>query len=173
MKNLLIFVFVLNLFSCKTDRFLTTVNEVNLEKYAGQWYEIARLPNKFEEGLKCVTATYSLKKNGKIDVLNAGISTEKMGEPSSANGTAWIPNPEFPGRLKVSFFWPFAGNYYIISLDEGYQYALVGDPSRKFLWVLSRTKQLDETIYSKLLEIARQNEFKIEHVIKVEQDCKQ
>jgi apolipoprotein D and lipocalin family protein len=173
LKNLLILLFLLNLFSCKTNRDLSTVNEVNLEKYAGQWYEIARLPNKFEKGLKCVTATYSLKKNEKIEVLNKGFSTEKIGEAKSVKGTAWIPNPEFQGRLKVSFFWPFAGNYYIISLDEEYQYVLVGDPSRKYLWILSRTKQLDEIIYSRLLDIAKQKGFKVEEVIIVDQNCEQ
>jgi len=147
MRNLLILLTILSLFSCKANRELSTVEEVNLEKYVGRWYEIARLPNKFEEGLKCVTATYSLKKNGKIEVLNKGFSTEKMGESNSAKGRASIPNPEFQGRLKVSFFWPFAGNYYIIALDKDYQYVLVGDPSRKYLWVLSRTKQLDEIVY--------------------------
>jgi len=163
----------MNLLSCKTNRDLSTVEEVNLAKYAGQWYEIARLPNKFEKGLKCVTATYTLKKNGKIEVFNKGFSTEKKGEAISAKGTAWIPNPEFQGRLKVSFFWPFAGNYYIISLDEYYNYVLVGDPSRKYLWILSRTKKLDDTIYSKLLDIGRQNGFKVDDVIKVDQDCEQ
>lgn len=173
LKNLLILLILMNLLSCKANRDLSTVEEVNLEKYAGQWYEIARLPNKFEKGLKCITATYSLKKNGKIGVLNKGFSTEKMGESDAAKGTAWIPDPNFPGRLKVSFFWPFAGDYYIISLDKDYQYVLVGDPSRTFLWILSRTKQLDESIYSMLLDIAKQKEFKVEEVIKVDQDCEQ
>jgi len=164
---------MISLFSCKANRELFTVEEVNFERYAGRWFEIARLPNKFEEGLECVTATYSLKKDGKIGVLNKGFSTEKRGESDSANGTAWVPDPKFPGRLKVSFFWPFAGNYYIISLDKEYQYVLVGDPSRKYLWILSRTKQLDEEIYSRLLDIARQKEFNVEQVIKVNQDCLQ
>lgn len=173
LKNLLILLILMNLLSCKTNRDLSTVGEVNLEKYAGQWYEIARLPNKFEKGLKCITATYSLKKNGKIEVLNKGFSIEKMGESDAAKGTAWIPDPNYPGRLKVSFFWPFAGDYYIISLDEEYQYVLVGDPSRKYLWILSRTKKLDDTIYSKLIDIGRQNGFKVEDIIKVDHDCEQ
>ncbi len=108
--------------------------KVDIEKYTGQWYEIARLPNSFERGLKCTTATYTLKKNGKIKVLNKGYSIEETGKVSTAKGSAWIPDPDYPGRLKVSFFWPFAGNYYIISLDEKYENVLVKfkiDPSDK------------------------------------------
>jgi apolipoprotein D and lipocalin family protein len=71
----------------------------------------------------------------------------------------------------VSFFWPFAGNYYIMSLDDNYQYALVGDPSRKFLWVLSRTKNLDDAIYSRLMEHAKNNGFEPERVIEIDQTC--
>ncbi len=82
-----------------------------------------------------------------------------------------MPNTDYPGRLKVSFFWPFAGNYYIISLDEEYNYALVGDPSRKYLWILSRSKILEDTIYSKLLDIAKTNGFDTDSIIKVNQDC--
>jgi apolipoprotein D and lipocalin family protein len=140
---------------------------VDIEKYAGQWYEIARLPNSFEKGLQCVTATYTLKKNDKIEVLNQGYSIENTEKLSRA----WMPNTDYPGRLRVSFFWPFASNYYIISLDEDYNYALVGDPSRKYLWVLARSKILDDTIYSKLLDIAKINGFDIDNLIKVNQEC--
>ncbi len=82
-----------------------------------------------------------------------------------------MPDLEFPGRLKVSFFRPFSGDYYIISLDPEYKYALVGDPSRKYLWVLSRSPYMEDALYSELLEIARVNGFKTDQVIKVEQDC--
>lgn len=158
-------------FISKPTQNLSTVKEVDIQKYAGQWYEIARLPNSFEKGLGCVTATYTLKKNGKIEVLNQGRSIKKPGKKSTAKGTAWVPDAAYPGRLKVSFFWPFAGNYYIISLDQDYNYALVGDPSRKYLWVLSRSKALDNTIYTELLDIAKVNGFDIDKVIKVNQGC--
>ena len=161
----------MSLLSFKTPQNLPTVEKVDIEKYAGQWYEIARLPNSFEKGLQCVTATYTLKKNNKIEVLNQGYSNKDTEKLSRAKGRAWVPDPEFPGRLKVSFFWPFAGNYYIISLDEEYNYALVGDPSRKYLWVLSRSKVMDDTIYDGLLKIARTNGFNIDNIIKVNQDC--
>jgi lipocalin len=156
--------------SCTAPKELYTVSELDLEKYKGTWYEIARLPNSFEKGLKCVTANYSIKDNGKINVLNKGYSTKKE-KYKTANGTAWVPDSKYPARLKVRFFWPFAGNYYVITLDEDYSYALVGDPSRKYLWVLSRTKILDRDIFNELLDVAASKGFEVSSMIRVEQDC--
>lgn len=160
------------LFSCAGDKLeLSTVNEVKLEEYAGQWYEIARLPNSFEKNLKCVTATYSLNEDGTVKVTNAGVNTE-TGEREEANGKAKVPAPEeFPGRLKVSFFWPFSGDYYIIDLDEEYQWALVGSPDRDYLWVLSRTKTIPENLKNKLLQKASDLGFDITALEFPNQDC--
>jgi apolipoprotein D and lipocalin family protein len=149
---------------------LPTAEKVDLRKYTGTWYEIARLPNSFEKGLECVTATYTLKENGKIRVLNKGYSAKK-GKYQTAKGTAWVPDKAFPGRLTVTFFWPFSGNYYIISLEEHYQYALVGDPSRKFLWVLARSKSLDESIYSELLDQAKNLGFDTNSILRISHNC--
>lgn len=157
--------------SCKSTLELRTVEKVDVEKYIGNWYEIARLPNRFEKGLECVTATYSLKEKGKIEVINKGYIIGKINEFKTAKGSAWVPDANFPGRLKVSFFWPFAGDYYIIALEENYKYALVGDPSRKYLWVLSRTKKLDDLVFSELLEIAKKNGFEVSNILKINQDC--
>ena len=162
---------MLSFLSCKPAASLSTVERVDIKKYEGEWYEIARLPNSFEKGLNCVTATYTLKENNKIEVLNKGYSIKDKGKIKTAKGTAWVPDSDFPGRLKVSFFRPFSGDYYIISLDEEYKYALVGDPSRKYLWILSRTKSLDDKVYSDLLELAKINDFDIGNIIKVNQDC--
>lgn len=153
-----------------TTKELPTVDWVDVNKYTGQWYEIARLPNSFEKGLECVTANYSFKKNGKIEVLNKGYSLDK-GRYKTAKGTAWVPDSEFPGRLKVTFFWPFAGNYYIISLDKDYHHVLVGDPSRKYLWILSRTRELDEDVYSELMNTAGKHGFDTSAVVRINQDC--
>jgi lipocalin len=155
---------------CGSTEKLSTVKEVNIEKYQGTWYEIARLPNSFEKGLKCVTANYSLMNSGKIRVVNKGFSAKKNSY-KTAKGVAWVPDSEFPGQLKVRFFWPFAGNYYIIALDKDYSYALVGDPSRKYLWVLSRTKTMDQPLYEELLNTAKAKGFPVNLVIKVKQDC--
>lgn len=161
---------MLNLLCCKNSYDLPTVKELDINKYAGKWYEIARLPNRFEKGLKCVSATYILKENNKIEVVNKGYS-ENKNKFKDIKGTAWTPDSNFPGRLKVRFFWPFAGDYYIIALDDNYSYALVGDPSRKFLWILSKTKKLDDKTYDELLGTAKTNGFRVERMTKTNQDC--
>lgn len=162
---------MINLFSCKSAGELSTVTNVELERYSGKWYEIARLPNRFEKGMECITATYTLKDNGKVEVLNQGYSVKNKGKLNSAKGKAWVPDAKHQGRLKVSFFWPFSGDYYIIELGENYEYALVGAPSRKYLWILSRTKEIDDSLYLELLEKARTKGFDITSIIKVHQNC--
>ena len=169
-RKTLILLAMASLFSCKTTQDLPTVEKVDIQKYSGVWYEIARLPNSFEKGLECVTATYTPKRNGKIEVLNKGF-TDKKGKMRTARGTAWVPDPAYPGRLKVTFFWPFSGNYYIISLDENYRYVLVGDPSRKYLWVLSRSKELDSAVYSRLMDQAKNQGFSVDQVMQTDQGC--
>jgi lipocalin len=158
--------------SCKgiTEE-LATVSSVNLEKYAGTWYEIARLPNNFEKGLECVTATYKLREDRKIDVINKGQKAGESNKISKIKGVAWVPDKNYPGRLKVRFFWPFSGKYYILQLDEAYRYALVGVPSRKYLWILSRDRQLDRNIYNSLLEKAAHLGFNTARVVEINQDC--
>ncbi len=170
MKQLFILLVIMGLLSCHSTKELPTIKVLDVNRYQGTWYEIARLPNTFEKGLKCISANYSLMDDGMIKVLNKGYS-EKKKKFKTAEGTAWIPDPEFPARLKVRFFWPFSGNYYIIALDDNYAYALVGDPSRKYLWILSRSKKLDDEIYNGLLETANVNGFAVESMIKVVHDC--
>jgi len=169
-RNLLILLSMISILSCRTTRDLPTVDGVELTKYQGLWYEIARLPNSFEKGLECVTATYTLKSNGKIDVLNRGYSSEK-GKYKSARGTARVPDPDEPGKLKVSFFWPFSGDYYILQLDDEYRYALIGDPSRKYLWILSRTSELDAAVYTRLMDHAKNSGFDTDQVTETGQKC--
>jgi apolipoprotein D and lipocalin family protein len=147
------------------------VSSVDLNKYAGTWYEIARLPNPFERKLKCITATYTLRNDGKITVLNGGHYISDPGKTNTATGVAWIPDKNVPAKLKVQFFWPFSGNYWIIALDKDYKYVLVGDPSFKYLWILCREKKMDETTYQMLLKKAVENGFNVVPIIKVEQDC--
>lgn len=160
------------LFACSNSgKDLETVESIDLEKFTGTWYEIARLPNPFEKGLICVTASYSLKKDGKIRVVNKGYAASDPGEVKKIRGTAWIPDKKHPGRLKVSFFWPFSGDYWIMAMDEKYRYALVGDPSRKYLCVLSKKKVMDPEIRSALLEKAGNKGFDTSRVIKTMQDC--
>lgn len=157
-------------FSCTSGKPLSTVQKLDLERYSGTWYEIARLPNRFEKDLKCVTANYTLKDDGNIRVENRGYHSKKE-EFDNIVGRAWLADPAFPGRIKVSFFGPFAADYYVIALDDDYQYALVGTPSRKFLWVLAREKTMPESKYNELLEIATSRGFKVSELEKIAQDC--
>lgn len=122
------------------------VQDFEIEKYLGQWYEIARLPNWFERNLINVTATYEFLNKEKVKVTNEGYNTRKK-KYSKVTGKAGFAGAENIGHLKVSFFWPFYADYKIIELDrEKYRYALVASSS-KYLWILSKSPQLnDETI---------------------------
>nr|WP_321409059.1 lipocalin family protein [uncultured Carboxylicivirga sp.] len=157
--------------SCSSNEDLPTVKDVDLTKYQGTWYEIARLPNRFEKGLKCVTANYTPDEDGTIKVINKGINTEDQSKSETAIGKAKVPDAQFPGQIKVSFFGPFYGDYYIIDLDENYHYALVGDPSRKYLWILSRTPKIDNEIYNSLITKAEKLGFNVSELHLTKQDC--
>ncbi|MFN8256162.1 MAG: lipocalin family protein [Bacteroidales bacterium] len=173
MKYTAVILMIMFLFgSCKsTNTHLEVVKSVDLKKYEGKWYEIARLPNSFEEGLECVTAEYTLLENGKVKVLNTGYSAANRLKIETASGMAYIPDKNEPGKLKVTFFWPFYGNYWILHLDENYRFALVGDPTLKYLWILGRDKIMDDQTYSMLVSKAAQFGFDVEKLIKVTQDC--
>ncbi len=129
---------------------LQTVASVELNKYTGRWFEIARLPARFEKDCDAdVTATYALRTDGKVDVLNQ--CRKATGEMKKAHGTAKVVDPETNARLKVSFFWPIYGDYWILELGDHYEYAVVGEPSRKYVWILSRSPRMDEDLYQTLL----------------------
>lgn len=170
MKYIYTTMMLLCLFSCKSYEPLVTVNPFNIDKYQGKWYEIGRFPNRFEKDLTCVTADYQLKKNGKVAVTNSGQTPD--GKIKTAHGTARIPNKKYPAQLKVTFFWPFSGDYYVIDIDKEYTVALVGNPSRKYLWILAKTKTIDDKKYSALLQKAKTAGFDITKMIKINQDCK-
>lgn len=148
----------------------TTVKELDLNRYLGKWYEIARFPHSFEKNLVGVTATYTLKDDGMIEVLNEGFKNTLDGERSKAIGKAKISNKLEPGKLKVAFFWIFYANYYVLELDaENYQYAMIGSSSDKYFWILGRTPQMDPAVYNMLLEKARQRGYNLEKLYKVPQ----
>jgi len=159
--------------SCQPEEpSLTVVPNVDLNRYQGTWYEIVRLPNRFEEGLTCVSATYTLRPDGTITVKNDGIKEDDRNSKKSIEGKARVPDAADPARLKVTFFWPFSGDYQIMALDTvNYQYALVGNPSRKFLWILAREKTLDENTITQLLDQAKQQGFATENVVRIDQSC--
>ena len=155
---------------------LRVVPSVDLPRYAGVWYEVARLPNRFEE--KCagdVTAEYALKGADRLKVVNRcrrqdGTVTEAVGEAKLADKKG--PNSRLKVRFAPAFlsFLPMVwGNYQVIELAPDYSYAVVGDPSRKYLWVLSRTPQLDEATYRRLTEAARAQGFDVSRLIRTKQ----
>ncbi len=141
---------------------LETVAKVALDKYLGKWYEIAHLPAGFQSGCNETTATYSLLDNGNISVLNECV---KNGKYKKAKGTAKIVDKQTGAKLKVTFFWPFYGDYWIIRLGENYEYAVVGTPNRKYLWILSRTPKIDQKLYSELVQFAKSRGFNTENLI--------
>ena len=147
----------------------TTVKELDINRYLGTWYEIARFPHSFEKNLVGVSATYSLRADGKIKVVNQGYKNTLDGDLNVSAGKAKIPNLAEPGKLKVSFFWIFYADYFVLELDENYQYAMIGSSSDKYFWILCRTPEMEETTYQMLLSKARKRGYNLEKLEKVEQ----
>ena len=131
---------------------LEVVPQVDLSRYMGTWYEIARFPHRFQEGCVATKATYALREDGKVDVLNECRTESIDGSVRTAKGTARVVDKKSNAKLKVTFFWPFYGDYWIIDLGENYEYAVVGHPGRNYLWILSRTPSMDDALYNQILE---------------------
>jgi apolipoprotein D and lipocalin family protein len=178
--NLITFAYVLSFIflsagnGCKNDKpenmDFSTVKELDLERYMGTWYEIARFDHSFERGLVGVTANYSYRDDGKIKVVNTGYKNSLEGPYKEAVGKAKQPNPqEEPGKLKVSFFWFFYADYFVFELDEDYQWVLIGSSSDKYLWILSRTPQLEQETRDYILKKARKRGYDTGKLIWVEQ----
>jgi len=149
---------------------LKPIEGFNIESYLGKWYEIARLDHKFERNLSNVSATYAVNDSGQITVVNRGYKV-KTGEWKSIQGVARPIGSEKTGSLKVSFFGPFYGGYHIIDLDrQNYNYAMVVGPSRSYFWILSRNKDIDETLYNELVTKAAANGIDTKKLIRVEQN---
>lgn len=144
----------------------STVSNVDLKRYMGRWYEIARFDHSFERNMEYCEAFYALQNDGTISVTNTGINT-KTERRRTAYGKA-KPGDE-PGQLRVSFFWFFYSDYNILALDEDYEWALVGSRSEKYLWILSRTRHLDSTTRSNIVAIAKQRGYDTSELIWVKQ----
>jgi apolipoprotein D and lipocalin family protein len=130
---------------------LAVVPRVEIERYLGTWYEIARYPNRFQKECVAVTADYSLRDDGKIRVVNTCHKGGPDGPMKSIEGKAWVVDRETNAKLKVQFFWPFQGAYWIIDLGTDYDYAVVGHPTRKYLWILSRSPEMEPTLYQAIV----------------------
>lgn len=162
MKRFTIIIAIMMMAGCGGNKQpLYTVDQFDVERYEGFWYEIAKLPNQFEKDLTDVKAYYQLLGNGKLEVINQGINS-KTGKIKQAEGIALIDGP---GKLRVSFFRPFYGDYYIMKLDQcvndEYQWSLVGSPDRKYLWLLSRNKTMDSDLFNYLVESAAEEGFDV------------
>ena len=147
---------------------LEVVQSVDLSRYVGRWYEISRFPNGFQK--KCadmVTANYTMRADGKIEVVNR--CRKASGEYATAKGKAKIVDKKTNAKLKVTFFWPFYGDYWILDLGPNYEYAVVGEPGRKYLWILSRSPQMDEALYQQILQKMAAQGFNTELMIRTSQ----
>jgi apolipoprotein D and lipocalin family protein len=139
------------------------------ERYMGKWYEIARLDHRFERGLTDVSATYMLRDDGAVTVVNRGYDPEDA-EWDDVEGVARFRGDPSVASLKVTFFWPFYGGYHVIALDrEGYGWAMVAGPSRGYLWILSRTGQLAPAVLDRLVQQAADWGFATDDLIFVDQ----
>ncbi|PKN42864.1 MAG: lipocalin [Deltaproteobacteria bacterium HGW-Deltaproteobacteria-18] len=144
------------------------VDNFQLERYLGTWYEIARLDHPFERGLSRVSAEYSLREDGGVQVINRGYSAEK-GAWKQARGKGYFVQDPQTGYLKVSFFGPFYGSYVIFELDhEGYRYAVVSGPDTSYLWILAREPFMDESLKADLVDRAAKRGFDTDGLIFVE-----
>jgi apolipoprotein D and lipocalin family protein len=168
-KRMLV-IFTLLLSACQyTPEDITVVKGFQIEQYLGTWYEIARLDHSFERGLEKVTATYSLREDGGVKVVNRGFDPAKA-EWKEAVGKAYFVESPHIGKLKVSFFGPFYGGYNIIELDKPYyNYVMICGPDKSYLWILSRTPQLPYPIKAQLIAKAKELGFDTSQLIYVNQ----
>lgn len=142
----------------------SVVGELDLQRFLGTWYEIARFDHRFERGMEQTKANYVLRDDGDIDVLNTGI---KDGELQTAEGKAKLT--DVPAVLRVSFFGPFYSDYRVMLVDSDYQYALIGSGSDEYLWILSRTPQLSDSIKTLILDEAQHRGYDTKQLIWVKQ----
>ncbi|MCM5662526.1 lipocalin family protein [Galbibacter mesophilus] len=156
--------------SCQTiPKGVEAVQPFNSEAYLGKWYEIARLDFKFEENLNNTTATYSLREDGKIKVINRGYNFKKEEWETATGKAKFVENPDV-GKLKVSFFGPFYSGYNVIKIDDDYKYALIVGKNLDYLWILSRTPEIPLYIKDDYLKKAKQIGYDTSELIWVEHD---
>jgi apolipoprotein D and lipocalin family protein len=152
---------------------LALVDTVDAQRYLGRWYEIARFQHGFEKSIVGATAEYSLRDDGKIQVLNSGFRSTLDGPYSEVRAVAWVPDPRRTAALKVRFFGLFAADYLIFGLDtDNYSWALVGEDSRDYLWFLSRTPTIDDELFNRMKELAAAQGYDLSKLYKVPQKAR-
>jgi len=147
----------------------STVPQVDLVRYQGLWYEIARFEQSFQKDCEAVTAEYTPRDDGKITVLNTCRQGAVDGPVKSAKGVARVADKSSNAKLRVSFFWPFEGDYWIFELGEAYEYAVVGSPDRDSLWFLSRTPQMDPAVFDDLSQRMTDRGFDVSRLRRTQQ----
>lgn len=153
--------------SCGTRKSdVKTVENVDLARYAGRWYEISSFPQSFQKGCHGTTAEYTLHPKGYVIVENRCNKGSLTGKESYIKGKAFVVKNSGNAKLKVQFFWPFKGDYWIIDLADDYSYAVVGSPDKKYLWVLSRTPEMEENVYKKIISGIEKKGFDIQKLKK-------
>ncbi len=148
---------------------LKTADNVELTKFLGTWYEISAIPYFWERGCVGTNANYSLRKDGRIGVLNKCKHLKLDGKELSYEGVAWAEDSKAPAKLKVQFFWPLSAPYWIVEVGQNYEYAITASPSRKYLWILSRTPKMSETLYQQILTHAQAHGFNVSRLVKTPQ----
>ena len=169
--SLLLFALSSCLFGCAEYPPLEVVPRVDIARYIGTWYEIASVPVSQQEGCNCTTADYSIIDDATLRVVNRCRKGSPTGEVDEASGKAFVVEGSNNAKLRVQFFWPFRGDYWILDLAHDYSYAVVGTPSRKYFWILSRQRAMDNDLLNKLLSRLQKQGFDISKVQRTDQSC--
>ncbi len=148
---------------------LETVSAVDLQKYSGKWFEIASFPQRFQKGCNCTTAEYTLTSKNYLIVENRCKKDSLNGKSLYIKGKVFSEKNTGNAKLKVQFFWPFKGKYWIIDLAADYSYAVVGHPNRNYLWILSRTASMDNVVYQEIVSRIEANGYDVSKILKTKQ----
>ncbi|WP_373514927.1 lipocalin family protein [Persicitalea sp.] len=155
--------------ACRSSKPLETVRRVDIKKYAGKWFEIASFPSRFQKNCTCTTAEYTINDDGTVAVDNRCYNAKKK-KWEGITGKAFVRNDDTNAELAVQFFWPLKGDYYIIALADDYSYAMIGVPSRDYLWILSRKREMPQSTFEKLSAIAIKKGFDVSRLRRTKQN---
>lgn len=169
MKSIITIYTILFMSTNLTAQTLQTVPHVDLARYAGKWYEIAAYPQRFQKGCTCTTAEYTPTDKGYITVENRCNKDSVHGKQSYIKGKAFVEENSGNAKLKVQFFWPFKGKYWIIDLATDYSYAVISHPNKKYLWILCRKPTMDATIYQQILYRLKEKGFDLTKLVITQQ----
>ena len=148
---------------------LETVTTVDLQKYSGKWFEIASFPQRFQKGCHCTTAEYTVTSKDYLIVENRCNKDSLNGKSLYIKGKVFAEKNSGNSKLKVQFFWPFKGKYWVIDLAPDYSYAVVGHPNRNYLWILSRTASMDDLLYHEIVSRIEAKGYDVSKILKTKQ----